>query len=209
MRRALVVAAAVLLLAGRGPLAPPESFGDLPAWLEERGTVSASIALVRLAALGVVAWLLVLVAIDVTARAFGAVRVAAIAGRALPAALVLSAAPASAAQPYDEGTATMSVLPDDADPAPAPPPVPPPAPAPVVEPPPSPPDEWTVVAGESFWSIAEEVVGEALGRTPSVAEVDGYWRTLIEANRDRLVSPSPDLVRPGQVFVLPPVSAGA
>jgi nucleoid-associated protein YgaU len=65
-------------------------------------------------------------------------------------------------------------------------------------------DEWVVAPGESFWSIAEEVVGDA-----PAGDVETYWRSLIEANRDRLVSPSPDLIRPGQVFVLPPVSSGA
>ncbi|MBA2279909.1 MAG: LysM peptidoglycan-binding domain-containing protein, partial [Acidimicrobiia bacterium] len=63
---------------------------------------------------------------------------------------------------------------------------------------------WTVAAGDSFWSIAERVVESMLGRPPSDPEVDGYWRTLVAANADRLVSPSPDLIHPGQVFVLPP-----
>ncbi len=206
MRRVLVAATAVLLVAGRGPLAPPRSIGDLGAWVEERGSVTASIALLRLVALAVAAWLLVAVVVATTARAFGAVRIAAVASSALPAALVLVVVPPAGAQPYDEGTATMSVLPDETAQEPAPPPAPEPVPTPAPAPAP---DEWVVARGESFWSIAEDVVGEALGRAPSDAEVDGYWRMLVDANRDRLVSPSPDLVRPGQVFVLPPVSAGA
>lgn len=63
---------------------------------------------------------------------------------------------------------------------------------------------WTVSSGESFWSIAEDVLEEALGRPPSDAEIDPYWRALIETNRHRLVDPAdPDLIHPGQVFELP------
>lgn len=66
------------------------------------------------------------------------------------------------------------------------------------------PTTWTVDAGESFWTIASDVLAEALGREPSDAEVDPYWRTLIEANRGRLVDgDDPDLIHPGQVFELP------
>ena len=36
------------------------------------------------------------------------------------------------------------------------------------------------------------------------AEITRYWRTLVEANRDRLVVPgNPDLVLPGQELALP------
>jgi nucleoid-associated protein YgaU len=58
----------------------------------------------------------------------------------------------------------------------------------------------TVLPGEHFWGIAEQVVAER-GLTVSVAD---YWRLLIEANRSRLVDPDdPDLIHPGQVLVLP------
>jgi len=53
-----------------------------------------------------------------------------------------------------------------------------------------------VVEGESFWSIAAD---HADGRP-----VATYWRTLIEANRSRLVDPTnPDLIHPGLVLDLP------
>ena len=65
------------------------------------------------------------------------------------------------------------------------------------------PDGWTVAPGDSFWSIAEELLGERLGRPPTDAEVDGPWRRLVEANRDRLVSGDPDRLFPGQVLLLP------
>lgn len=61
---------------------------------------------------------------------------------------------------------------------------------------------WTVDAGESLWSIARDTVAPTGDEV--TAEVDGYWRALIELNRDRLVDPDdPDLILPGQVFELP------
>lgn len=57
---------------------------------------------------------------------------------------------------------------------------------------------WVVSAGDSFWSIAEDVVGR--GR-----RTRAYWDQLIAANRDRLaVSDQPDLLFPGQRLTLPP-----
>lgn len=70
--------------------------------------------------------------------------------------------------------------------------------------PPEPPtrarDSWTVVRGEHFWSIAEQVVTERGSAEP----VARYWRQLIDANRDRLTDPSnPSLIYPGQELRLP------
>lgn len=71
------------------------------------------------------------------------------------------------------------------------------APAPIVAP------THTVVAGESFWTVATEVVG-ATGERGTDA-VAAYWTRLVDANADRLVQPgNPDLVHVGQVLVLPP-----
>lgn len=82
--------------------------------------------------------------------------------------------------------------------------------SPVPEPSPpllAPETSYTVMAGDSFWSIAAERVRSATGLAPSDAEVARYWRVLIEANRDHLVVPGEaDLIHPGQVFTLPPVS---
>jgi hypothetical protein len=65
-------------------------------------------------------------------------------------------------------------------------------------------DEHLVVAGESFWTIAEDVLAIALDRAPTEAESVGYWGTLVEANRDRLVDrDNPDLIFPGQTLVIP------
>ena len=55
--------------------------------------------------------------------------------------------------------------------------------------------------------MAEHVLRDALHREPTDAEVVPYWRELIAANRDRLRDrDNPDLVFPGQVFVLPAVN---
>src|SRR5205085_10862224 len=117
---------------GRGPLAPPHSLADVGAWVEQRGAVTAFVAFVRLGALAVAAWCALIVVVASVARAAGAVRVAAWVARLAPAfvASALTVVPV-AAQPHDEGTATMVVLPDQQAPEPAPVPVPvgPPAPA--------------------------------------------------------------------------------
>lgn len=104
------------------------------------------------------------------------------------------------------GTATLRPL------DPAPPaldrPAAPPAPEPEVAPAAPAPSPATVVVGpgDSFWSLAEALVSERLGRPATDAEVDGTWRGLIAANADRLVVPgNPDLIYPGQVFVVPGV----
>ncbi|MPZ89358.1 MAG: hypothetical protein GEU81_15080 [Nitriliruptorales bacterium] len=69
---------------------------------------------------------------------------------------------------------------------------------------------WTVSSGEHFWSIAEQVLEEAWRRPVEGHEIVPYWTSLIEANRDVLADPgNPDLVYPGQVFVLPDPPAAA
>ena len=62
-----------------------------------------------------------------------------------------------------------------------------------------------VAPGDSFWSIAEQLVGNHLGRTPDDDEVLEPWLAMIDINRDRLLDPDdPDLIHPGQVLRLPP-----
>ena len=64
-------------------------------------------------------------------------------------------------------------------------------------------DLVTVAEGDHLWAIAERHVRQHAGDADD-AEVAAYWRRLIEANRGRLVDPDdPDLVLPGQRFVLP------
>lgn len=68
-------------------------------------------------------------------------------------------------------------------------------------------DWWVTEAGDSLWSIAQEHLEDELGEHDLSDEtVAAYWRILIEANTDRLSDPqNPDLILPGQQFVLPPL----
>ncbi|HEU5082127.1 MAG TPA: hypothetical protein VFU14_02215 [Acidimicrobiales bacterium] len=71
---------------------------------------------------------------------------------------------------------------------------------------PAAPATWTVVAGESLWSIAEELLADAWGRPATDPEIAPYWQHLVAANRGRLVDPAdPDLIHPGQVLEVPAV----
>lgn len=104
-----------------------------------------------------------------------------------------------------------TTLPPGADPRPVPPPPLPPEPAPT---PPTPAPQpsgdpvstWTVRPGDHLWRIAERTLAEAWAREPTDAEIDPYWRDLIDLNRKRLRdAANPDRIFPGQVFELPPV----
>lgn len=65
-------------------------------------------------------------------------------------------------------------------------------------------DTWTVAPGESFWSIAADVVAGRVGHRPSDEEVARYWVALVRANAGRLPVPGdPDLLFAGDVLVLP------
>ena len=62
----------------------------------------------------------------------------------------------------------------------------------------------TVRPGDSFWSIAEQLVTLRNHRPPTDPEVIGPWLDLIAENRDVLPDPSdPDLLLPGTVLALP------
>lgn len=77
-------------------------------------------------------------------------------------------------------------------------PSPPPPRGPVVSDP-----ETTVVvgSGDSFWTIAERV---STVRGGAMSDVANYWVKLLDANRSRLAQPdNPDLIYPGQQFLLP------
>jgi hypothetical protein len=74
-----------------------------------------------------------------------------------------------------------------------------------VAPLPQPGNTWVVGPGDSFWSIAEDVLASDGDSPPGERDVGRYWRRLIDANRDRLVDAgNPDLLLPGQELVLPP-----
>lgn len=52
---------------------------------------------------------------------------------------------------------------------------------------------YTVASGDSLSKIAQREYGDA-----------SKWRTIYEANRDKIKNP--DLIHPGQVLTIPPVS---
>jgi nucleoid-associated protein YgaU len=85
-------------------------------------------------------------------------------------------------------------------PATAPVPAPTPAPAPVAPPPVG---EVVAVAGDHLWGIAERALSARLGRPATDREIAPYWIAVVDANRDRLVTGDPDLIFPGQTFVVP------
>ncbi|HEX2369108.1 MAG TPA: hypothetical protein VHM94_07740 [Acidimicrobiia bacterium] len=71
------------------------------------------------------------------------------------------------------------------------------------------PSEHVVVPGDNLWIIAEHHLEQVTGqRDLSDQEVANYWVVVIEANRSRVRSGDPDLIYPGEVIVLPPVSQG-
>jgi len=90
----------------------------------------------------------------------------------------------------------------------APPPVVPVAPPAPAAPPPAPAAgaTHTVTSGEHLWSIAAGQVAMATGKSPtdlSPADVAPYWLRVVELNRHRLRSGTPNLVYPGEVVELP------
>ncbi|MGQ0617836.1 MAG: LysM peptidoglycan-binding domain-containing protein [Acidimicrobiia bacterium] len=67
-------------------------------------------------------------------------------------------------------------------------------------------ERYVVEAGDSFWSIAVDHLGEVTATAPDEAAVARYWARLIDANRAILHDRSnPDLLFVGQALVLPPV----
>ena len=64
---------------------------------------------------------------------------------------------------------------------------------------------WVVEAGQSFWSIAEDVV-HRYDPAGSAEAVGTYWWRLVEHNRSRLPVPgNPDLLYVGSEILLPPL----
>ncbi|HUF33475.1 MAG TPA: hypothetical protein VMN58_09745 [Acidimicrobiales bacterium] len=64
--------------------------------------------------------------------------------------------------------------------------------------------EWEVGPGDHLWSVAARLLEESWGRSVTEDEVAPYWRTVVEANADRLVEPSnADLIFPGQILTVP------
>jgi nucleoid-associated protein YgaU len=115
--------------------------------------------------------------------------------------MVASASTSSAAPPAGIEAPVLHKLPDDPSatptlPAPEVPAVPAPSAAPLTA---------TVTArpGDHLWSIASRMLAQRLGRPPTDAEIAPFWERLVAANRDRLASGDPDLIFPGEEFVVP------
>ena len=232
----LVGSLAVLRLGASGDLAaPPLSAGGLGRWVDARDPATVAVALVRLAAEGVVWYLLALTALHAVAALFDRRSLHAVAAfltapgfdRLLRGALgagviavlpvtadagVVAIAPVGAPVPDATPRAARVPTPDGTatmrpldDPATGGTARMVPHPA-AVEPPAPVPTTWQVAPGESFWSIAEEQLAQVRQRPPRDNEVVPYWRAIIDANRHRLVDPDdPDLILPGQVLELPPI----
>ncbi len=113
-------------------------------------------------------------------------------------------------RPTAVDTITMRRLPPlGAEPEPPAPTVPPAAAPPPADSPVQNTDRWTVRPGDCFWTIADEVLQRAWGRSPTDAEIVPYWQRLIEANRSELADPSnADLIFPAQVFTIPAPPTG-
>jgi hypothetical protein len=60
-----------------------------------------------------------------------------------------------------------------------------------------------VVSGESLWSIASAALTKQLGATPSLVDVDVYWRAVVTMNVPGLRSGDADLIYPGETVILP------
>lgn len=75
------------------------------------------------------------------------------------------------------------------------------------QPPPGPPDfpapgsVYRVNPNDSLWFIAKYTL-QSRGQDWSNASIDSYWKSIYNANRG-LIGGNPDLIHPGQVFVLP------
>jgi hypothetical protein len=213
-------ALAGLHLAGRGPLAPPplRSPSGWAPWLQQRDPVVAAFAILRLVALGIGWYAVAVTAAGAVARLASRRRlVAALDRLTVPPLRRLLAATVSVG--LGAGVASPALAAPDRHPPPVVADTPAPGTtAPTItmrrlptatetSPPPAPATggTWTVQPGQCFWSIAEAVLAERLGRPPTAQEVVPYWQRLIDANRTALADrENPDLVFPGQVFTLPP-----
>ncbi|HET7489208.1 MAG TPA: hypothetical protein VFJ85_14855 [Acidimicrobiales bacterium] len=112
--------------------------------------------------------------------------------------------PSAPAPPSTPSTSAPAASPPAAPPTTARPARPVAAPRPAPAPPPAGPSDRRIRPGDHFWAVAEDVLAQAWGRAPTDAEIDPYWRVVIDANRSLLADPgNPDLLFPGQVITVP------
>jgi hypothetical protein len=227
----IALALYVLSVSGRGELSPPPigSPGRWPTWLEGREPAAAAFAILRLVAVGgcwylaattVVGTILRLLRADVLVAVADRITVAPV-RHLLAGSLTLTlsgigpTAALAATQPAPTTTTTTSVTTTSVVGAPAtvtmvrlsPAGAEPEAPPNPAEPS-SPATRYTVVSGDCFWTIADDLLHRTWGRAPTDAEIVPYWLRLIEVNRSELADPgNADLIFPGQVFTVPPLAA--
>jgi hypothetical protein len=230
----VLLSAGIVLLSelGRGPLGTPSSAGSETwrAWFASRDAATIVFAGLRLATLLVAWYLLGVTLLGVASRVLRSAQLVAAtdvltapavrrllqsAGVGLTAAALTACshppsvsdhAVAAATVPTETERPEMAPVAEDRLPGMIPIPVPIPA-----EPAPAPAQapavaarEWTVQPGESFWSIAEDVMAQQRGGDVAEPEVAQYWQRLVQANIGRLADRSnPDLIYPGQTFRLP------
>ncbi|MEP6658840.1 MAG: LysM peptidoglycan-binding domain-containing protein [Acidimicrobiales bacterium] len=202
MRRALALlvlagtaSSALWRLASRFPL--PRR--DIGRWLVDVGPADAAMSVVRVAALATATYLAVIAVLHLVVPTWSRAGhwVSTLTPPSLRAMLVTSVLATSSAGVAFAGARAAPPPPVSialSDPA-------------VIAATPTVPDEaavYSVKSGDSFWSIAEVAIAAHLGRPPSVAEIGTYWRLVMSANSERLVHAGvPDLIYPGQEFVLP------
>lgn len=218
----LVVTGIALRAAATGQLDPPPLGAGIGDWAARRDPVAISVALVRLIAEAAVWYVLAVSALHAASAALhlvgghrladaiavpavrravraglglGLVAASSVGGRDPVTTDVRAGAPVAVPADHRGGTATMRPRVFD-------------RPSPGVARMAPAPGTWTVVPGDSLWSIAAELLADAWQRSPTDAEVDPFWRALVERNRGRLVDPGdPDLIQPGQVLEVPPLPA--
>ncbi|MGH8949443.1 MAG: LysM peptidoglycan-binding domain-containing protein, partial [Acidimicrobiia bacterium] len=66
------------------------------------------------------------------------------------------------------------------------------------------PEESVVVEpGDHLWKISASHLEQVFARPAEPAEIDPYWRAVIEVNQALISSGDPDLIYPGEVISLP------
>jgi nucleoid-associated protein YgaU len=67
-----------------------------------------------------------------------------------------------------------------------------------------------VVEGDNLWVISRNRLAQVTRRPASELsdhEIAAYWLRVVAANQDDLRSRDPDLIFPGEVIQLPPISS--
>ena len=69
------------------------------------------------------------------------------------------------------------------------------------------PQRYTVRPGDNMWTITADYLAEVLAAKPSTNHVSRVWRVVMDLNRGSIRSGNVDLIFPGEVLILPPISA--